>query len=65
VAEASIQNQLKNVASLDYHEFLSSTQKQNQIEYKLMQKPIVNQYRPQDFKLIEDAILNLEANIPQ
>jgi len=30
-----------------------------------MQKPPANQYRPQDFKLLEDAILNLEANIPQ
>ncbi len=39
-------------------------QKRNQIDYKLMQKPLVNEYRPYDFKLIEDAILNLEVNIP-
>ena len=29
-----------------------------------MQKPSANEYRPYDFKLIEDAILNLEVNIP-
>lgn len=56
----------KELAQIDEHRrSLSSKHSQNDIDYKMIAKPLAQVFQRGDFKLAEEAIYNLEAIVPQ